>query len=300
MKILLTGASGFLGKSIFSEITNNSNVIYRLCKLSKDYMVDLAKEIPNFKIKFDLVIHAAGKAHKEQVSEIDRKEIYDVNVNGTINLLKGLEKRALPKQFIFISSVSVYGLDYGLNISENHKLLAKDPYGLSKIKAENIIINWCKKNKIICTILRLPLIVGPNPPGNLGAMIKAIKRGYYVNIAGGKTKKSMVFNNDVAKIILKAAKVGGIYNLTDGYHPSFIEISNLISDQLKKSYILNIPIWLAKIISYFGDFIGDRSPINTNKLNKMMSDLTFDDTRARSAFKWSPNPILKVFKINDK
>ena len=229
MKILLTGASGFLGKSILNEIDVKTNLVYSLCKSSSDYKVNLSKKIPHFKENFDLIIHAAGKAHEDPDTEADSKEIFDVNVNGTLNLVKGLEKKAIPKQFVFISSVSVYGLEFGLNISENHKLQAEDPYGLSKIKAENIISEWCKKNNVICTILRLPLVVGPNPPGNLGAMIKAIENGYYVNIAGGKTRKSMVFINDVSKIILKASVVGGVFNLTDGYHPSFIEISNLIS-----------------------------------------------------------------------
>lgn len=298
MKILLTGSNGFLGRSISGYFSSKNHFIYSLSKSVGDYKISLSENIPSFKHNFELIIHAAGKAHKVPTNKFEIEEINNVNVNGTANLLTGLEKTVLPKQFVFISSVSVYGLEFGLNINEDHRLLAKDPYGLSKIKAERLVHKWCKKHNIICTILRLPLVVGSNPPGNLGSMVKAIKKGFYFNISGGKAKKSMVFIDDIPRYILKAAQTGGVYNLTDGYHPSFLEISNLLSKQLNKNKSLNIPFWVAKIISFFGDFIGNKAPINSKKLNKMVSSLTFNDNKARKAFNWKPSPILKVFKIN--
>ncbi len=298
MNILLTGANGFLGRSISSQLSTKNSFIYSLSKSVGDYKISLSEHIPDFKHNFELIIHAAGKAHKTPTNKFEAQEIHNVNVNGTANLLIGLEKTVLPKQFVFISTVSVYGLDFGLNINEEYKLLAKEPYGLSKIKAEKLVYEWCEKHKIICTILRLPLVVGSNPPGNLGSMIKAIKKGYYLNISGGRAKKSMVFIDDISKYILKAAQIGGVYNLTDGYHPSFLEISNLISKQLNKNNSFNIPIWVAMIISYIGDLLGNKAPINTKKLNKIVSSLTFDDEKARKAFGWMPTPVLKVFKIN--
>jgi nucleoside-diphosphate-sugar epimerase len=191
----------------------------------------------------------------------------------------------------------VYGKYFGIAIDENTPLLAKDPYGLSKIHAEQLILDWCKKHNVICTILRLPLLVGQNPPGNLGAMIKGIQKGYYFNIAGGNAKKSMVLATDVAKSILKVAEIGGIYNLTDGYHPSFKDLSNHISIQLGKKKPKNIPYWLAMIVSKFGDFLGYKVPLNTNNLKKITSDLTFDDRKAKESFGWNPTPVLKGFKI---
>ncbi|MGG8473430.1 NAD-dependent epimerase/dehydratase family protein, partial [Rahnella sp. PAMC25617] len=97
---------------------------------------------------------------------IEKKQFYDVNVLGTLNLLKGLEKAGVPEQFVFISSVSVYGQQSGIFINEDHPLEAKDPYGLSKIEAEDLVLKWCEQHRVVCTILRLPLLVGKNPPGN--------------------------------------------------------------------------------------------------------------------------------------
>ncbi len=204
-----------------------------------------------------------------------------------------------PSKFVFISSVSVYGLVSGYNIDESSELLAKDPYGLSKIEAEKIILDWCNNNNVICTILRLPLIAGIEPPGNLGSMINSIKKGFYFNIENGKSKKSMVLANDVAKYILIAAEVGGVYNLTDGHHPSFYELSNYISKQLKKKPPKNLNYLVIKVIALIGDLFGSNALINSIKLRKITSNLTFDDTKAREIFLWNPTPILKGFKISD-
>jgi len=219
------------------------------------------------------------------------------NIKLTQNLLKGLEKKNISK-FIFISSVSVYGLVEGDLINEDQELKASDPYGLSKIHSELIITEWCNLNNVKLTILRLPLIVGLNPPGNLASMLKGIKNGYYFNIDGGLTKKSMVLCSDISKYLLNASEIGGVYNLTDGYHPSFSEFSNQIANQLNKSKPVNMPFLLARMAAKFGDLLGSKAPINTNKLKKITSNLTFDDTKAREAFGWNPTPVLEGFKIN--
>jgi GlcNAc-P-P-Und epimerase len=296
MKVLLTGASGYLGSIISSNLSNYS--IISLSRFNADINVDLSKLVPRLP-SVDLVIHAAGMAHLVPLPSSKRQEFFDVNVKGTINLLKGLKQSTIPKSIVFISSVSVYGCQNGSLVNEDAPLLAKDPYGASKIEAERIITEWCKTNKVICGILRVPLIVGINPPGNLGSMIKGIQKGYYFNIGGGKAKKSMVLAEDVAGSILKVAEIGGIYNLTDGYHPSFAELSNHISIQLGKGKPMHMPMWLARIIANFGDLLGSKAPLNTNKLKKLTSDLTFDDSKARVAFGWNPTPVIEGFKLNN-
>ena len=298
MICLITGANGFLGK-ITSRQISLSNIIFGLSRSGDDFNFLLEKQVPNFNIQFDLVIHAAGKAHFNPKTNVDKIEFHLVNVLGTQNLLKGLALApSLPKSFVFISSVAVYGLEEGVLINENHGLHSKNPFGLSKIHAEKIVQEWCRQYNVVCTILRLPLVVGENPPGSLRAMIRGINKGYYFNVAGGYSKKSMVLAEDVAKYILNVAKVGGIYNLTDGYHPKFAELSEHISKQLGKDKPKSIPIWIVKIFAIFGDLFGNKAPINSYKLNKITSDLTFDDTKAREAFGWNPTSVLEGFKIN--
>jgi nucleoside-diphosphate-sugar epimerase len=298
--ILVSGSSGFLGSYICNYLINSSLSYYSIGRTNCDIYCDLSLSIPTFNQKFDLVIHAAGKAHFLPKTEIDKQAFFNVNFIGTENLLNGLEdSKSIPKAFVYISSVSVYGIDSGNNIGEDQPLLAQDPYGLSKITAEELIIEWCAKRNVICTILRPPLLVGSNPPGNLGIMINGIKKGFYFNISGVKSKKSMVLASDVAKFILKASYVGGIYNLTDGYNPIFSELSFCIAKQVNKKFLPIIPKFIAIILAKIGDKIGPQFPINSNKLLKITSSLTFNDSKAREAFGWDPTPVLKGFNIHE-
>jgi nucleoside-diphosphate-sugar epimerase len=300
MNILLTGANGFLGRTIKKHLDEKKILYSTLGKSNANILCDLKKPIEINLQNFELIIHAAGKAHSIPNTISETKDFFDVNVNGTLNLLNGLEMMSdLPKKLVYISSVSVYGLINGLNINEENPLLAIDPYGQSKIEAELILKKWCEDHNVICTILRLPLIVGSNPPGNLGSMIKAIKNGYYFNIAGGNAKKSMVLASDIANYILKAAEVGGTYNLTDGIHPSFNEFSKSISQNLGKSFVPNMPHFIAYFLAKFGDLLGNNFPLNSNKLSKITSSLTFDDSKARNAFGWNPSSVIDNIKLHE-
>jgi nucleoside-diphosphate-sugar epimerase len=290
---LITGASGFLGSHVLTELKTRDFEILTLGRNKKSKIIcDISKEIPKIdkNLELDLVIHIAGKAHSKE----NDSDYYNVNVLGTQNLILGLENSIKPKKFVFISSVSVYGQEKGENITENTELHFENKYSQSKIQAEKIIKEWCLINNITLTILRLPLIVGKNPPGNLGSMIKAIKNNYYFNVNGGEAKKSMVLAIDVAKFIPKISTKGGTFNLTDGDHPSFYDLSYAIG----KKKQLNLPKNIVKLIALFGDIIGDKFPINTKKLIKLTENLTFDDSNARN-HGWKPELILEYLKKND-
>lgn len=293
---MLTGSSGFIGSVFLTELSLDFEVI-TLSRRDCHINVDLALEVPVFQETFYSVIHAAGKAHLAPNNLVDN--FHEINVNGTANLLTGLENSFIPKRFVLISSVAVYGIQEGDFIAENFPLNARDPYGKSKIEAEKLVVEWCRKHDVKFTILRLPLVVGNNPPGNLGDLIKSIKKGFYFNLGSGKARKSMVLAQDVAEFIFKAAEIGGVYNLTDGYHPSFQELSNNIARQYGNRQPGNLPMGVAKLLARLGDFIGARSPMNSEKLLKITSTLTFDDSKARKAFGWNPTSVLKGFKISN-
>lgn len=298
MKTLLTGRSGFLGKYILNHLNTLGQEVYSIGRgKSNDFIADLTNDFLLIPEDTNTVIHAAGLAHRKKKHKNDFKDFMNVNLEGTKNLLNTLTNFNI-ENFVFISSVAVYGNYKGLDIHENSPLLAKDPYGKSKILAEEIILKWALKKKVKVSILRLPLVVGNNPKGNLMDMINAINKGFYFHIDGGKAKKSMVLAEDVAKIIPIVSEIGGIFNLTDGYHPSFKELSNLISLQLGKPQCKNLPYLFAKLLSIFGDAFGDKFPINSNKLIKIISSLTFNDNKARQLLGWNPTPILNGFKID--
>lgn len=295
MRIILTGASGFLGKHIAAYF--KAEDLVTVGRSEGTVIADLGKDIPVLPAA-DMVIHAAGKAHIIPKTKAEELDFYTVNVQGTKNLLKALESAAhLPEYFVFISSIAVYGKETGTLINEDTSLAAQDPYGKTKIIAEELITEWCKLRQVKYSILRLPLIAGVNPPGNLRSMIKGIKKGYYFNIAGGQARKSMVMASCVSPVILQAAAAGGIYNLTDGYHPSFEELSVVVSTQLDRNKPISVPGWIGEFFAFMGNFLGEKSLFNTKKYKKMINDLTFDDSRARKVIGWNPLKVIDNFKI---
>ena len=201
MKTLLcTGASGFLGQNIMPALLMQYDKVATLGRNSvNDIQADLSADVPILPQRFSTVLHAAGLAHTIPSDERERQRFFDVNVGGTHNLCLALEKSGVPDCFIYISSVAVYGCDEGTMIDENHPLNGHTPYALSKIKAEKYLDKWCTDHGVTLTILRPALIVGKKAPGNLGAMTRAIRKGFYINISGGKARKSMLMADDIAR-----------------------------------------------------------------------------------------------------
>ncbi len=297
MKLLFTGASGFLGNNIY-PLLEEKYVIETVGITSKDnYNVNLAWEIPNLTGTFDVVLHAAGKAHTIPENEQEKQAFFDVNLQGTKNLCTALENSGIPKAFIFISTVAVYGCDSGENITEEHPLNGTTPYALSKIKAEKYLEGWCAMHNVKLSILRPSLIAGPNPPGNLGAMIRGIRNGKYLSIAGGKARKSVLMVQDIANLLPMLIEKGGIYNVCDSYQPSFRELEMVICKQLSRKGPISIPYWLAKSMAVVGDCLGEKAPINSLKLRKITSSLTFSNEKATRELGWKPMNVLRNFQI---
>jgi len=297
MKILFTGASGFLGKNTLPLLQKKFEVKTMGLTDNDDYNVNIVATIPELKEQFDIILHAAGKAHSIPKTEDEKKVFFDVNYQGTVNLCSALEKSGIPKSFVFISTVAVYGLEFGNNITEEYPLNGDTPYALSKIEAEQFLTEWCRKNNVVLSIIRPSLIAGPNPPGNLGAMIKGIKTGRYLSIAGGKARKSILMVHDIARLLPALIEKGGVYNVCDDSQPTFRELEILIAQQSGKKLSQSIPYWLAKPMALVGDLLGQKAPINSLKLSKITESLTFSNEKAKRELNWQPLNVLNNFKI---
>ena len=276
MKLLFTGASGFLGNNVHPLL----EAIYEVTTVGllpqDDYTVNMAQEIPELRERYDIVLHAAGKAHVTPKTKAEKQAFFDVNLQGTQNLCAAL---------------------YGEEITEEYPLGGKTPYAMSKRLAEEFLHKWCYKHNVILGIIRPSLIAGCNPPGNLGAMITGIRRGRYFSIADGRARKSVLMVQDIANLIPLLVRKGGIYNVCDSYHPSFRELEAVICKQLNKKIPFSIPYWAAKCMALVGDCLGKKAPINSLKLKKITESLTFSNEKAMRELGWKPTRVLENFKI---
>src|SRR5690606_8160848 len=92
------------------------------------------------------------------------------------------------------------------------------------------------------------------------------------------------------------ARKGGIFNLTDGHHPTIKELELGISHALGLKPPPKISTFFAQLIGYIGDLLGKRAPINSERLSKITSTLIFDDSKARTELDWSPTRVTTRFK----
>lgn len=305
MKVLLTGYPGFLASSIKGWFESKGWKVDTLGLLpfpqdgfsSGEHIVcNLAKDIPHLpQTAYDLVIHAAGKAHVVPKNEAESKSFFDVNVIGTQHILDALQMNP-PKAIVFISSVAVYGKETGDMIQEDSPLLATTPYGKSKIQAEELIRNTHFSKEVIRGIVRLPLIAGKDAPGNLGSMIKAIRKGIYFNVSGGKAVRSVVLKSDIAPFLYELGLRGGTYNFTDGRGISYKELDQKIHELIPCPKRPGLPYWLAWLIALCGELLSfvlrRPMPLDFYRLDKLINDLTFDNTKATKELNFTPRHVI--------
>ena len=296
-KLLFTGGTGFLGKNVMPLLQKDYEVT--TCGITPEDMIqaNLAVSAPELPERYDIVLHAAGKAHVVPKTEEEKQLFFDINYQGTVNLCKALERVGVPKALVFISTVAVYGCDYGEMITEKHPLNGDTPYAKSKIMAEEFLTKWCSEHGVVLGILRPSLLAGKNAPGNLGAMVNGVRKGFYMNIAGGKVTKSVLMAEDIARLLPLVAEKGGTYNVCDTRQPSFGELSVSVARQLGKRKPISIPYWMAWCMAMVGNLLGSKAPINSYKLEKMTQSLTFSNEKARKELGWEPLDVLESYRI---
>lgn len=301
--LVLSGASGFLGGYFLAEAhrcaCSVTTVGRRAVAGGEHVHCDLATATPDFVSlpAATLAVHNAGLAHRVPKTEAEKAAFFAVNQVGTERFLAALTPHVdRLVGFVFISTVAVYGLQQGENINESAATAAQDPYGAAKIAAEQAVLTWGRDHRVPVWCLRLPLIAGADPPGNLGAMIRAIRAGYYCRIGNGGGRRSWVWADDVVRLAFQLKGDGGVYNLTDGVHPSFLQIEQQLRRLFAKPRGLVLPRWLAGLMAWSGDVFdwlpGVRAPFNSARLQKMEAHLIFDDSKARRELDWLPRPVL--------
>lgn len=211
MKILITGATGFLGRAICEEFGGDEFEVFTISRKpmpegnsEKHFQIDIADSESARQIeslpKIDAVIHAAGLAHR--FNKTDRKEFWQVNVEGTRNVVERASKLNAG-HFVLISSVAVYG-NSGVRkqnpqpINENSLCSPTGDYAESKYEAEKTARQICSKNRVRLTVLRPATIIGEGDPGNLLRLIKIIDKNRFVWIGDGENLKSLIYKRDVA------------------------------------------------------------------------------------------------------
>jgi UDP-glucose 4-epimerase len=236
MKILVTGGAGFIGKHLVKYLLDKDNTITIFDNFSNseekslDHFIKNGVKVVNGDIRNfeeilketeeqEILIHLAAKISVSQ-SILNPSETFEVNVDGTKNVLEACKKNNV-KKIVIASSAAVYGEgDSRMKLKENTKTSPISPYGKSKLKMEQEIE---KNNKIDCIILRFFNIFGigqiPEYAGVITKFIEMISSNKPLEIFGdGMQTRDFVSINDVVESIYDAIKNGknGTYNIASG------------------------------------------------------------------------------------
>lgn len=231
--ILLTGANGYLGSSFINQYRNK----YKFEKFS--LLTQKLKDV-NFE-GINTVLHCAALVH--QKTEHSYEKYQEINVEYPVKLAK-LAKQNGVKQFIFISTVAVYGEDVE-KIDENTRCNPITPYGKSKFEAEKQLLELNDKNFIV-SIIRPPMIYGKNAPGNIDSLVTLVRKIPIIPLGQINNKRSFIYVDNLCYIIdeLITQEKEGIFLASDDNALSTSVLIELIAKNLdKKIYLIKIPFF---------------------------------------------------------
>jgi nucleoside-diphosphate-sugar epimerase len=219
MKILVTGATGFVGRAVVEELiangekkmevhTTGARSLEKAGELPRYKRIDITKP-ENFRgvfktNKISAVVHSAGLAHQFQAASAG--DFYKINVLGTKNVLEFAADRS-AEHFVLISSVAVYGSS-GENgkdgatiqkITEDAACFPQNEYARSKLDAEKEAVRFCIENKIALTILRPATVIGEDDAGNVSRLIAAIDGRRFLMPGKGENLKTLIYKKDAAR-----------------------------------------------------------------------------------------------------
>lgn len=259
-KILVTGASGFIGKNLKSYLIRNGFMIQTM-----SIRYGLPFTIP----KTDCIIHLSGKAH--DLKKVKNPSAY---YQDNFELTKKLYNAFLnsnAKKFIFLSTVKAAADNVTGVLTEDTVPNPQTHYGKSKLLAEQYIQSHPPSSGKNYYILRPCMIHGPNNKGNLNLLYQFVKKGFPCPIGAFQNYRSFLSIENLCFVIQKLIESPietGIYNVCDDDSISTTELITIISDSIhKRVKILKIPKEMIVFLSKLGDVL--KLPINTDRLTKL-------------------------------
>lgn len=313
-KIAVTGASGFIGAYLVSDLSKRGIEASVLTRRSVDTQAlphlnyhpgDLLQpgSLRQVVKGADVVLHLAGYAHasgRPNYSEITRH--HKINLEGTQNLFRCAAEAGV-RRFVFVSSVKAGGEHIHECLDESSALMLRDHYGSIKRETEDWLFEEGRHRDLEISVLRPALVYGAGVKGNLAAMLRALDRGWFPPMPETHNIRSMVCVHDVVTALLSAATrpeaTGQVCILTDGEEYSTRRIYNEMSVALSRP-IRNwsLPVPLLRSIGLLGDLaevlMRRQFPVNSRSIVRLLNSACYKSIRAEEVLQFRPQ-----YKLTD-
>lgn len=296
--MLVTGATGFVGSSVVDNFSRDSSL--QVLAGVRNVKANFPENVEPFLLAsleagttlgslegIEAIVHCAARVHVMNDQSADPlSEFRKVNVEGTLNLARRAAAAGVQR-FIFISSIKVNGegTDNRLPYTADEIPSPVDPYGISKLEAEQSLRALASESGMAVTIIRPVLVYGPGVKANFYSMMKWLQNGLPLPLANVHNKRSMVALENLVDLIKTCldhpAAINQIFLVSDGEDLSTPELLRLTARALGgKAFLFPFPvIALTFIARLFG-----RPAIAA----RLCGTLQVDISKTRSMLEWTP------------
>ena len=305
MKVLVTGASGFVGSAVCRAAYPSDWMLYAVVRSTaqaqslpphvKAVVVDDLKDLAqrqDLLAEIDCVIHLAARVHVMHDRAADPLVAFRaVNTKATVDLATAAAKSGV-RRFVYLSSIKVNGEGQSdcpapeiKTYSELTKPAPCDPYGISKWEAEYQLQQVAAATGLEVVVIRPPLVYGPMVKANFLQLIRLVQRGMPLPLGWVKNARSLVFVDNLVDAILtcvthpKAA--GQMFLVSDGVDVSTPDLIRSLARALGCSArLLPIP---ARSLRLAGQLTGKSATVT-----RLLGSLTVDSRKICHTLDWDP------------
>lgn len=296
MKILVTGANGFVGGALCAELIKQGFTVSAAVRGKNSVTSCTPIVVGNINgatnwtealSGVDVVIHLAARVHVMHEVEADPlTEFRQVNVQGTLNLASQAVKAGV-KRFIFVSSIKVNGeqTPFGQPFTALDTPNPQDAYGISKYEAEQALLALAKETGLEVVIIRPPLIYGAGVKANFASMMRAVQRGIPLPFGAIDNKRSLVYVGNLVSLMIKCidhpAAVNRVFLVSDDHDVSTTELLQACAVALGvKPKLIPVP---QKLIEMAATLIGKKA-----LAQRLCGNLQVDIKHTRRLLGWEP------------
>lgn len=285
MKLLITGANGFVGSAVCAKAQEAFSVI----AATRDEVgaIDAHTDWQTVLQGVDVVVHLAARVHVMNDTSSDPLNAFRlVNVAGTLNLAKQAVQAGV-KRFIFISSIKVNGEStvLGQPFTADDTPNPLDAYGQSKYEAELALKQLAEETGLDVVIIRPPLVYGAGVKANFHSMMRWLNRSVPLPLGAIHNKRSLVALDNLVDLILTCVKHPNAANQTflvsDGEDLSTTDLLRRMAQALGKSaFLLPVP---ASLLELAARLIGKHAIAQ-----RLCGSLQLDISKTRQLLNWTP------------
>ena len=299
-KILVTGASGFIGHSLCETLSKSGRTVIGAVRSLNSILlnnnikyvsvgdISFKKNWKDLLLGVDCIIHCAGIAHK--MNKDKNFDAYKLtNLNGTKYLAEQAAEAGV-KRLVFLSSIKVNGENTDI-INGKEKFLyndipkPKDAYAVYKFEAEKVLFNISANTELETVVIRFPLVYGNAAKGNLARLIDIISKNLPLPFKAINNKRSLIGIHNLVDLLIRCIDhpeaSGKTFLASDGEDLSTPELIKLIASSMgRKANLFSLPVYMLK---FLGIIFGKREEIN-----RLVGSLRIDNSFTQETLNWTP------------